>query len=392
MTSLELAQSPSNYRADIDIIRAVAIIGVIIYHVFPNILPGGFIGVDVFFVISGYLITNNIYTPILEDRFNMIKFYERRVRRLFPTLILVIIFTLAFGLLTMSSKEQTQLNSHIIGSLGFYANFIFMNEHGYFNNANDTNPLAHIWSLAIEEQFYLLWPAILILTFKIHITKRCIIGFIIASFVYSVYLLYQNNIIAFYSPAARFWELMTGCLAAVISKQPKKKGGKKRRFLVLFILSIIVASMFTIHHSMAFPGYIALVPVFCTFGLILLNHSPMSTASFTSKLAVAIGQLSYPLYLWHWPVLVFYKILFGEKISAAAGAACILTSCLLSYFSYKGVERLYRRASAPRPAWELMVGVVIVGCATFTLLPNEPQHVDPENSSLEVKRWQPSLP
>jgi len=144
MANLKIMQSTNNYRADIDFIRALAITGVIVYHVFPNILPGGFIGVDVFFVISGYLITNNIYIPILEDRFNLIEFYKRRVRRLFPTLILVMITTLIFGLLTMSTKEQTQLNSHIIGGLGFYINFIFMNEHGYFNNTNDTKPLAHV--------------------------------------------------------------------------------------------------------------------------------------------------------------------------------------------------------------------------------------------------------
>jgi len=140
----------------------------------------------------------------------------------------------------------------------------------------------------------------LIFTCKIQATKRCIIGLIIGSFVYSIYLLYQYDIIAFYSPATRFWELMTGCLAAVISKQSEKIIAlQKYRFLTLFILSIIVTSMFTVHHSMAFLGYIALLPVCCTFGLIILNHCLISTASFTGKLAIAIGQLSYPLYLWH---------------------------------------------------------------------------------------------
>ena len=264
MPNSKLTESASHYRPDIDVIRAIAIIAVVIYHVFPNILPGGFIGVDVFFVISGYLITNNIYTPILEDRFNLIKFYERRIRRLFPTLILVIITTLSFSLLTMNREGQTQLKSHSIGSLGFYVNFIFMNEYGYFNNTTDTKPLAHIWSLAIEEQFYLLWPAILILTCKLHITKRWMISSMIASFIYSVYLLYQDDVMAFYSPAARFWELMTGSLVAVILKQPVKKVVKKRNLLVWLMLTILLVSMFTVHHSMGFPGYIALIPVFCT--------------------------------------------------------------------------------------------------------------------------------
>ncbi len=129
-----------------------------------------------------------------------------------------------------------------------------------------------------------------------------------------------------------------------------------------------------------------------TFGLILFNNSQILTAPFTSTIMIAIGQLSYPLYLWHWPLLVFYKILFGEKISAAAGAACILTSFILSYFSYKGVELLYRRENAPRPAWELILGVIITGYITISLLPNEPQGLESKNPSPEAKRWSPSSP
>lgn len=204
------------YRADIDGLRAIAIVSVLIFHAFPGILHSGFIGVDVFFVISGYLISGILYKSISQGSFSFVDFYQRRINRIFPALMVVLAFSMCVGWFGLLQHEYAQLGKHIASGSVFSSNFILWSEINYFDNASETKPLLHLWSLAIEEQFYLLWPPILLLIFKVN--KKCIfpvISFIaIGSFAYCISLAQVDQSAAFYNPAARAWELLSGALLA----------------------------------------------------------------------------------------------------------------------------------------------------------------------------------
>jgi peptidoglycan/LPS O-acetylase OafA/YrhL len=194
-----------NYRPDIDGLRAIAVLSVIFFHAFPEWIPGGFIGVDIFFVISGYLISTIIYENLNRGVFSFREFYARRVMRIFPALIIVLVACFAFGWVTLLADEFSQLGKHIAGGAGFVSNIIFWNEAGYFDNSADTKPLLHLWSLGIEEQFYLIWPALLWLAWQ----RR--LNFLVAtvlvallSFVVNIVSTYTSPVAAFYSPLSRF--------------------------------------------------------------------------------------------------------------------------------------------------------------------------------------------
>ena len=210
-----------DYRADIDGLRAISVISVIGFHAFPNNVKAGFIGVDIFFVISGYLISKIIIEQIELGSFSFFDFYKRRIRRIFPALILVLFACFIFGWFTLFPIELQQLGKHIAGSAGFISNFILWNEAGYFDNQANTKPLLHIWSLGIEEQFYIFWPLIIWTIYKIRINFLLIIFVLITlSFVLNIVSAESDKVATFYSPITRFWELLVGSFRMVkIKKQ-----------------------------------------------------------------------------------------------------------------------------------------------------------------------------
>jgi peptidoglycan/LPS O-acetylase OafA/YrhL len=173
-------KSSLTYRPDIDGLRAVAVLAVVMFHAFPSLLPGGFVGVDIFFVISGYLITNILLSELEVGRFSLASFYARRIRRIFPALLLVLIFCYAIGWFSLFKDEYKQLGKHIVAGAGFVANLTFWNEAGYFDSAADTKPLLHLWSLGVEEQFYIIWPLILGFAFR---RRKNLTGLILAGWV-----------------------------------------------------------------------------------------------------------------------------------------------------------------------------------------------------------------
>ncbi len=176
-----------NYRPDIDGLRAVAVICVVVSHAFPDFLPGGFVGVDIFFVISGFLISTIVMDNLSKNRFSLVDFYSRRIRRLFPSLLLVILSVLLIGWFSLLADEYKQLGKHVAGGAGFVSNFILINESGYFDNSSDTKPLMHLWSLCVEEQFYIIWPFLLLVFYKAKLCYlKCIMFIAILSFSYSV--------------------------------------------------------------------------------------------------------------------------------------------------------------------------------------------------------------
>lgn len=334
-TQTPLSKSASSvihptYRPDIDGLRAIAVLLVVVFHAFPNQLPGGFIGVDVFFIISGYLISTIILENLQAQNFSFSTFYARRIKRIFPALLLVLLVCYGFGWFALLADEYKQLGKHMAGGAGFVANFVFWREAGYFDNAADTKPLLHLWSLGIEEQFYMVWPVLLWAAYK----KKwnvllSIVGVGLVSFVWSVKASYGHSVQAFYAPWTRFWELLCGSFLAWSSLHKKRLGthlaptthGRWRwiehllaRSLlpehsilrqvqsILGVLFIGVAT-YLLSKEAHFPGFWALLPTLGAVFIIAAGPQAwINRVILSNRLFVWVGLISYPLYLWHYPL------------------------------------------------------------------------------------------
>ena len=205
----------SSYRSEIDGLRAFAVLSVVAFHAFPNWLKGGFIGVDVFFVISGFLITSHIFENLDKGQFSFTDFFGRRIRRIFPALILVMACTLAFGWFALLADEFAQLGKHVASGAAFITNFILVDESGYFDNAAETKPMLHLWSLAVEEQFYIVWPLVLWLAWKRKFNLLTITILVaVVSFYLNLRFVKSHPTETFFWPVGRFWELLSGSVLA----------------------------------------------------------------------------------------------------------------------------------------------------------------------------------
>ena len=295
------------YRADIEGLRALAVLSVVIFHAFPRRLAGGFIGVDIFFVISGFLISTIILGNLHNGSFSYLAFYERRIRRLFPALILVLLACLGLGWFGLLAGEFQQVGRHILGGIGFVSNLVLWHEAGYdyFNTASASKPLIHLWSLAIEEQFYIVWPLLLVLLCKHRwnfFWVACSIA--VVSFSFNVLSFPAHAQAAFYSPVSRCWELMIGGVLAHALMHKADSMAKYANAQSILGLILVVAGLVFINKERAFPGWWALLP---TAGAALLisagSQAWLNRTVLSSPVAVWFGKISYPLYLWHWPLL-----------------------------------------------------------------------------------------
>ena len=213
-----------SYRADIDGLRAIAVLSVIGFHAFPGKLKGGFIGVDIFFVISGFLITTIIYQNLRNNKFSFIEFYSRRIKRIFPALIFVLTSTALFGWYFLLSNEYEQLGKHLFFGSVFVSNLILWSESGYFDTLAETKPLLHLWSLGVEEQFYIFWPLIVYLLWKIKLNvKATVFIILLSSLFYCIWQTDNTPDAAFYSPQTRFWELLVGSLLSIFVLKPLRQ-------------------------------------------------------------------------------------------------------------------------------------------------------------------------
>ncbi|MBP6089098.1 MAG: acyltransferase, partial [Polaromonas sp.] len=210
-------QHPS-YRPDIDGLRAIAVLLVVVHHAFPKLLPSGFIGVDLFFVISGFLITTIIFQNLERGSFSFLDFYTRRIKRIFPALALVLLACLVYGWFTLLPADYKLLGKHTVAGAAFVSNFAFWNESGYFNGDSKLKPLLHLWSLGIEEQYYIVWPLIAWFAWKkqVNLLKVCLV-LLIASLLANIVTVKYNAVAAFFSPATRFWELLVGSVLAYVA-------------------------------------------------------------------------------------------------------------------------------------------------------------------------------
>jgi peptidoglycan/LPS O-acetylase OafA/YrhL len=333
------------YRSDIDGLRALAVMAVVIYHAFPSWLPGGFVGVDIFFVISGYLISKIILTNIGQNTFYIFDFYNRRIKRIFPALIIVMTATLLGGWFLLFYSEYELLGKHIASGTVFVSNFFFYTESGYFDISAELKPAIHLWSLSVEEQFYIFWPLLLIFIFKKNWNfLKIALTLILISFLINFYLIKEKPMAAFYLTVPRFWELVVGgVLAYLVSKNIFFNERNKNIYSILGFL-LILFSFFLIHKNAAFPGWIVLMPVLGTFFFIAAGASAfINKKIFSNKILIWIGLISYPLYLWHWPLLSYLKIIKGNEPAIEYKITAILFSILFSWLTYFFVEKKIRK-------------------------------------------------
>lgn len=337
------------YRPDIDGLRAIAVLSVVVFHTFPNLLPGGFVGVDVFFVISGYLISSIILKSLARGNFSFIEFYSHRIKRIFPALILVLSTCVVLGWYVLLPVEYKQLGKHIAGSAGFIQNLILWQEAGYFDIVSDYKPLVHLWSLALEEQFYLIYPFIIWLVWRTGFSvPTVIVLFALLSFSSNISLAADRAVSTFFSPATRFWELLAGGVLAhqlLFNKLLTYSTPASKQVRILFNglamvgLFLVVAAVIKLDKSINFPGGWATIPVVGTCLLILAGSTTwVNRTILTNRVLVFIGLISYPLYLWHWPLLSFAKIVEDGTLSNGVRAVIVIVSVAFAWLTYWLVE------------------------------------------------------
>ena len=359
------------YRADIDGLRSVAILMVVLYHAFPETIKSGYIGVDVFFVISGFLISTIIFSSVELNRFDIVQFYQRRIARIFPALILIMIASIAIGWFVLIGPEYKELGKHLMGGATFVSNFILRQESGYFDTPSETKPLLHLWSLAIEEQFYIFWPLIITLIWKVKwsfLKISLVIG--VTSFVYNIALIDSDPESAFYLPFSRFWELMLGSVLAylVLYKTEKISFHRDLQSAIGFIFLTTAVILFG--DFLAYPGWWALLP---TLGSMLIisagPHAWLNQKLLANHIMVWIGLISYPLYLWHWVLLTYLKIEEYGSPSSVNRMAAICVSFLLAWLTYKFVETPVRsRKDQLFMTKNLLILMLVVFIAGFLLV------------------------
>ncbi|MEK4033754.1 acyltransferase family protein [Methylocystis sp. IM3] len=330
------------YRAEIDGLRAIAVVPVVFFHAGFDLFRGGFVGVDVFFVISGYLITTIICSEMAEGTFSFARFYERRARRILPALVLVMAACILFGWFWMLPREFDELSKSVAAASLFVSNFFFWSQSGYFDTASELKPLLHTWSLAIEEQFYILFPLALLATWKYG--RAAVISAIGVCFVLSLALCQHESRIDpffdFYLAPTRVWELAAGALASFVSM---KRRPALDSVLSILGLGLILAAVFLFGKTTPFPSLYALVPVIGA-GLVLVFAVKGTPGAriLSHPLPVGIGLVSYSLYLWHQPVLAFARLRLQAVPTATESLLLLALTAALAVLTWRYVETPFR--------------------------------------------------
>lgn len=382
--TLSISEKPFShpqYRADIDGLRALAVLPVVIFHAFPTALPGGFAGVDIFFVISGYLISTIIFTNIEKDTFSFLSFYVRRIKRIFPALIAVLVFTIIAGHNLLISDEYKQLGYHTFGGSVFLSNFILSAESGYFDNTAETKPLLHLWSLGIEEQFYIIWPFVIWVAYKTRFRPIfAIFVILLSSFLLNVFSVSIRPVHTFFAPQTRFWELLCGGALAWLTLHSDRMNFDKILNLRVFssmnrisrtIISpnmvsfagffLILFSFYILGRGVKFPGAWAAMPVLGAVLIISAGEKAwINRHILANRFAVGIGLISYPLYLWHWPLLSFARIQNGALADAGVRVALVIASIALAVLTFFIIERPIRRAPRPTALAAALAGLLAI--------------------------------
>ena len=344
------------YNPSIDGLRGIAISLVLIFHIWPEYFSFGYVGVDIFFVLSGYLITQIIYTKLESNSFSLKEFYRNRIRRIFPALIVVLVTTLLIGYLFMFPSELEQLGKHIKSSAFFYENFRLIGEVGYWDESAALKPLLHFWSLAIEEQFYIFWPLVLILLYKIRLNIVLTLA-ILFLILFMIPLI--TEIDKFYHTLSRAWELALGGLVFIISYKYKNIFNLLNKYKIFIYLGFFISILIS-YNNTSFSTFKTFIIVFFSALLILSLSYDKSKTIFSNSILVFIGLISFPLYLWHY-VLISYTHIFGFEIDMSIGLILISLSIVLSYLTYRYIEIYARAKSSYIFALSLFVIVLVLG-------------------------------
>ena len=362
--------SALRYRPEIDGLRAVAVVPILLYHAGYNWIPGGFIGVDIFFVISGYLIGSIITGQIAEGRFTYREFYHRRIRRIFPALLVVLLFTLAGGYFVLLPNEYMALAKSTLAAMTFVPNiYLWAESSTYFGLDVATRPLLHTWSLGIEEQFYILLPPLLLLLHRLRARPMAIILTLIAllSFYCNLRMLPTDANFSFYMLPARAWELLVGVLLVPVVQQLLLQRWLAQA-VSLVGLALCVVPMFLLTERSVFPGVNAVYPVLGAALIILGTTHPETLVGklLASRWPVDIGKISYSLYLWHWPIAVYATLRWPDSVWVTP--AVIASSLLMATLSYHFVEERYRgMGDVQRPVASLKELFALAGAVTLAL-------------------------
>ncbi len=356
------------HRQDIDGLRAIAVLSVLGFHAFPIRVTGGFVGVDVFFVISGFLISSTLFKSLDQGRLDFAEFYARRIRRIFPALFVVLAGCAAFGAAWLLYDDYTKLGRHIVAGAGFASNFVLWSESGYFDTDSDLKPLLHLWSLGIEEQFYFAWPLVLFLAYARRarpLRVTCVIA--AASFALNVALSHINAVTAFYFPFTRFWELLLGAVWARVALDdgpqvaPRLRALNSENVRSAVGVLLIAAGVFLLDKQRLFPGWWALLP---TVGAVLtISAGPRAWINrhiLAFRPLTFVGRISYPLYLWHWPLLSFCRLVELDP-SIHIRLATLAVAFVLAALTYQFIEtpiRAPKRGTPRRPLPTIAAGLV----------------------------------
>ncbi len=388
------------YRSDIDGLRAVAVISVVVFHLgFRGVATGGFVGVDVFFVISGYLITRIIYEDMARGTYRISDFYVRRARRILPAAIPVYLATLVAAALLLFGSERTDVMTSTLSSLGFVSNFYLLGHSGYFERAASFNPMLHTWSLSVEEQFYLVLPLAIFLL-RHRGPKVRAVAFVAAtalSFLAACFFLRGHSSAVFYLLPFRAWELLLGSLLA-IGAVPAIRSRAAARFGGLLGLALIAVSVVLLDSQSLFPGWNALPA--CLGAALVIHFGADGGVSLSGRLLSwrplrLVGLISYSLYLWHWPMIVFYSYLFGELVPVTA-VALVGATFVVAWLSWRFVERPFRRPLSPRASrpriLAVAAGALVLTSLVTLSMPRAAAAVSPLSAAQQSLLRQQSAP
>jgi len=339
-----------SYRPDIDGLRAIAVLAVVVFHASPVLLPGGFVGVDVFFVISGFLISRIIFEKLEQGNFSFSGFYAARVRRIFPALLVVLAVCLVMGWLALLPDEFSSLGQHVLASAAFVQNVVLWQEAGYFDVATELKPLMHLWSLAVEEQFYIVYPLLIWAAWRLGWPVLPVITVLgVASFGMNLVGMSQDPAQTFFLTHTRVWELLVGAAIARFAVRGWHVPMPWANLLSGAGLLLLVASGVLVHQGRAFPGAWALLPVLGAGALILAGSQACFNRRFlVLRPVVFIGLISYPLYLWHWPLLSFARIMENGTPAVWIRVIAVALSLMLAWLTWKFVETPIRFGTATR--------------------------------------------
>jgi peptidoglycan/LPS O-acetylase OafA/YrhL len=390
LTERKSNASVNSYRSDIDGLRSLAILSVLLYHSGVSLFSGGFTGVDIFFVISGYLIGGHIFSELRGGRFSFMSFYQRRAKRILPAFYVVLAFTILVSLFLLSPYEAAEFGRSAFWSTLSASNILFWQTTGYFDQWSELHPLLMTWSLGVEEQFYAVIPLLLVLLS--HVRRSWMLPAIliscVISFVFSVRELGTHPVMVFYMLPARAWELGIGVALAVAEREKRfAVPAAVAQIVSIAGLALVVAPMLLLTVAIPFPGAAALPSVLGTAMLLATPDSWIGKRLLSLPPLVFIGRISYSLYLWHWPLLAFGRVVYGGPLPAATTAIAIALAFAAAILSYYLVEQPFRKSKqAPAPLLLRYAAVsvaVLAACAVLWFSHGVPQR-NPELAKLEA--------